>query len=544
MAGALGKGSLVAVVGIGCRLPGAPDPESFWTLLSEGRDAVGEISSERLDLAGCAEEERALWGSESGARFGAFLDDVEGFDPAFFGISPREAAAMDPQQRLALELAWEALEDAGTRRSLERRRRPASSSARFPSDYATLLDRYGAAAVDRHSVTGLQRGIIANRVSYVLGLAARASPSTPPVLLAGRGPPCLREPAAGRERARAGRRGPPQPRPPRSAERLALRRSLAGRPLLRLRRPRQRLRSRRGRRDRRAQAAGGGSARLATASTARSAAARSTTTAAASGLTAPSRVAQEGVLQRAWRGPASTRPTPSTSSCTAPAPRSATRSRQRRWAPCSARDARAGRRRCAVGSAKTNIGHLEGAAGIAGLIKAALAIERRRLPASLNFERPNPEIPLERARPAGAARARAVARREPPAPRRGQLLRHGRNELPRSCSPRCPSRLPRRRPWPGHEARRRDARSFSLVGRGRSGPVWPWGCWRARIRSRPRSTPANGRWRRTSIGLLRGSCVTPILPGCNRSTWCNPPSSPSWSPWRGSGKRTGSGRRR
>ena len=90
----------VAVVGIACRLPQAPDLAAYWRLLSDGNSAVGEAPPAR-------------WDGVPGARRGGFLDGVGDFDAAFFDVSPREAAAMDPQQRLVLELAWEALEDAG-----------------------------------------------------------------------------------------------------------------------------------------------------------------------------------------------------------------------------------------------------------------------------------------------------------------------------------------------------------------------------------------------------------------------------------------------
>ena len=96
----------IAVVGLACRLPGAGDPAAFWDCLRHGRSAVGPTPAGRWPGADAA--------ARPALGFGAFLDDVEGFDAGFFGISPREAAAMDPQQRLMLELAWEALEDAGS----------------------------------------------------------------------------------------------------------------------------------------------------------------------------------------------------------------------------------------------------------------------------------------------------------------------------------------------------------------------------------------------------------------------------------------------
>src|ERR1041384_1273225 len=86
----------IAVVGLSCRLPGAVGPDRFWRLLTDGIEAVGPVPQARGSL---------------GER-GGFLDHVDQFDADFFGTSPAEASAMDPQQRLALELAWEAFENA------------------------------------------------------------------------------------------------------------------------------------------------------------------------------------------------------------------------------------------------------------------------------------------------------------------------------------------------------------------------------------------------------------------------------------------------
>jgi acyl transferase domain-containing protein len=168
MTGAAGKSSSIAVVGISCRLPGAPSPPAFWRLLEDGRQAVGEVPAERWEEAGGSLD--AALESAPGARYGAFLDQVDRFDPAFFGIPPREAQAMDPQQRLALELGWEALEDAGVPPDALRGARAGVFLGAIADDYSRLLHRHGAEAIDRHAVTGLHRSIIANRVSYTLGL--------------------------------------------------------------------------------------------------------------------------------------------------------------------------------------------------------------------------------------------------------------------------------------------------------------------------------------------------------------------------------------
>ncbi|MFI1202590.1 acyltransferase domain-containing protein [Streptomyces sp. NPDC020883] len=149
----------VAIVGIGCRFPGGPDPSSFWQMLTEGRDAVGPVPAARRELL------------RDSARWGGFIDGIDQFDPLFFGISPREAVQMDPQQRLTLELAWEALEDAG----IPPLSLVGSDTGVFMAscwgDYAALAHYRGPdSQITPHTATGMHDGIIANRVSYVLGL--------------------------------------------------------------------------------------------------------------------------------------------------------------------------------------------------------------------------------------------------------------------------------------------------------------------------------------------------------------------------------------
>nr|WP_222108271.1 type I polyketide synthase [Streptomyces sp. SAJ15] len=154
----------IAVVGLSCRLPGAPDPAAFRDLLRTGTDAITEVPRERWN----ADD---LYDADA-TRRGGFLDQdhIDHFDAAFFGISPREAAAMDPQQRLVLELTWEALEDAGIAPDRLRTTDTGVYVGVIADDYATLQRQRGLAAIDRHSFTGLHRSIIANRVSYHLGL--------------------------------------------------------------------------------------------------------------------------------------------------------------------------------------------------------------------------------------------------------------------------------------------------------------------------------------------------------------------------------------
>jgi acyl transferase domain-containing protein len=159
----------IAIVGIGCRFPGGvTDPESFWRLLRDGVDAIAEIPSDRIDIDTYYDPRPALAGKMS-TRWGGFLDRIEMFDAAFFGISPREADRLDPQQRLLLEVAWEALEDAG--QPLERL--AGSLTGVFVglwlNDYEARLFADPAAA-DFYMTTGTGRYSASGRLSYVLGL--------------------------------------------------------------------------------------------------------------------------------------------------------------------------------------------------------------------------------------------------------------------------------------------------------------------------------------------------------------------------------------
>ena len=153
----------IAIVGMSCRLPQAPDLEAYWRLLRDGVDAITEAPEDR-------------WPSDvvPDYRHGGFVADVDRFDADFFGISPNEAAAMDPQQRLVLELAWEALENARLVPATLRETDCGVFLGAIAQDYATLQDRLGSASVGPHSYPGISRSIIANRVSYHLRLRGRS----------------------------------------------------------------------------------------------------------------------------------------------------------------------------------------------------------------------------------------------------------------------------------------------------------------------------------------------------------------------------------
>ncbi|MEU9736288.1 beta-ketoacyl synthase N-terminal-like domain-containing protein [Streptomyces sp. NPDC048002] len=150
----------VAVIGIGCRLPGGVGgPEDFWRLLDQRVDASGDVPAERWDTS-------ALDGVP--AR-GSFLGEVDGFDNSFFRISPREARTMDPQQRLFLEVAWEALEDAGVRADRMSGSRTGVFVGLNTTDYQQLVTRRES-DVDLYYGTGNSFSATAGRISYFLGL--------------------------------------------------------------------------------------------------------------------------------------------------------------------------------------------------------------------------------------------------------------------------------------------------------------------------------------------------------------------------------------
>ncbi|MFY0568047.1 SDR family NAD(P)-dependent oxidoreductase [Archangium lansingense] len=167
----------IAIIGMGCRFPGgASDGPSYWKLLRDGVDALREVPESRWDVPGHYDSRRGVPGKMYGLR-GGFLDDVEHFDADFFGISPREAASLDPQQRLVLEVAWEALENAG----LAPERLAGSKTGVFmgvmSSDYmARLLKENDPALLDGYTATGNGYSFVPGRLAYVLGLQGPCMP--------------------------------------------------------------------------------------------------------------------------------------------------------------------------------------------------------------------------------------------------------------------------------------------------------------------------------------------------------------------------------
>jgi acyl transferase domain-containing protein/acyl carrier protein len=382
----------IAIVGLGCRLPGGVDgPASFWRLLEDGVDAISEVPAERWPIDALYDPDPDAQGRMC-TRHGGFVDHIDGFEPEFFGISPREAASMDPQQRLLLEVAWLALEDAGLP-SAEREGREAGVFVGITAfDHSNrLLSHGGLAGIDPYFSSGNSLNIAAARLSYVLGLHGPSlaidtacSSSLASVHLACRslrarecemalagGVNAILAPAASIATSRAHMLAPDGRCKTFDARANGYVRG-EGCGLVVLMRLEDALRRRL-----RIRALVRGSAM--------------NQNGAGSGLTVPSGSAQARLVREALRA-AGLRPRDvgyveahgTGTSLGDPIEIHALASvfgGDRTDAPA-----------LLVGSVKTNIGHLESAAGIAGLIKAVLALQHARVPRHLHFQTGNPLV--------------------------------------------------------------------------------------------------------------------------------------------------------
>jgi acyl transferase domain-containing protein/NADPH:quinone reductase-like Zn-dependent oxidoreductase/SAM-dependent methyltransferase/acyl carrier protein len=161
----------IAIIGVGCRFPGGvSSKDSLWRLLIEGREGVVEVPPDRWNVERYYDAEPGVAGKSIALR-GGFLDAIDQFDPQFFGISPREAPYVDPQHRLLLETAWEAIEDAGLLLDFERGTDLGVFVGISHNDYqgiqSTSFDHF---SIGPHTPTGSAHSIAANRISYCLNL--------------------------------------------------------------------------------------------------------------------------------------------------------------------------------------------------------------------------------------------------------------------------------------------------------------------------------------------------------------------------------------
>ncbi len=158
----------IAIIGMACRFPGAPDLRSYWRLITECRSAATEVPPDRWNADAFYDPTGETPGKMS-VRWAAFIDNPDQFDPQFFGITPREAVRMDPQQRLLLEVAWEAMENAGRSAEELAGTRTGVFVGIGGNDYSKVCvghdDYYQ--RIDAHMGTGNALSIAANRLSYV-----------------------------------------------------------------------------------------------------------------------------------------------------------------------------------------------------------------------------------------------------------------------------------------------------------------------------------------------------------------------------------------
>ncbi|WP_432046544.1 type I polyketide synthase [Streptomyces asiaticus] len=374
----------IAVIGVSCRFPRAESPRRLWELLASGESAVTEVPPDRwTDQA-----------SDGAPRWGAFLDRPADFDAGFFGLSPREAPFVDPQQRLVLELGWEALEDARVVPSEVSGSRLGTFVGVNADDYAKLLTRHAEALGAHHTLPGIQRGIIANRLSAFLGA------SGPSLTIDSAQSSSLVALHLACESLRSGESelaiacGVNLHLMPESVLLAASWGGLS---------PDGRCHTFDAKANGYVPGEGGGAVVLKRLSAALDDGDRvlclvrgSATNNDGRGetLTSPTVSAQADVLTRAYEqaglSPAAVRYVELHGTGTPvgdPVEAAALGEAIGRRRPVG--------RPLAVGSIKTNIGHLSGAGGIAGFIKTVLALKHRLLPASLNFETPNPRIPLD-----------------------------------------------------------------------------------------------------------------------------------------------------
>ncbi|MFE5566573.1 acyltransferase domain-containing protein [Amycolatopsis japonica] len=382
----------IAVVGMACRFPGADDPDAYWRLLSAGVDAITEVPPQRWDADGLFDENPLAKGKVS-SRWGGFLDRIDGFDARFFGISPREAAEMDPQQRLALELSWEALDDAGIAQDALRESRTGVFFGAMWNDYASASDG-GLDRLTEHTATGRDLSIIPARVAYFLGLRGPAIAVNTA---------CSSGLVAIHQARQSLVLGETSLAVVGAVNLLIAVENMVAMSRLGAMAPDGRCKAFDSRANGYVRGEGGGVVVLKPLSRAladgnpvycvlRGSAINND--GFSNGLTAPNPAAQEEVLRDAYAvsgvDPAQVDYVETHGTGTMLGD------------PIEAGalgavlgEGRPAERPLLLGSAKTNIGHLESAAGIAGFIKTALAVRNGSIPASLHFENPNPHIDFE-----------------------------------------------------------------------------------------------------------------------------------------------------
>lgn len=382
----------IAIIGMSCRYPGAGSLEAFWDLLRNGVDAITEIPAERWDVDAFYDPDPAAPGKMT-TRWGGFLDRIDQFDARFFNISPREANHMDPQQRLLLEVAWEALEQAGQTPD----RLAGSHSGVFIATLGHDYDEYmfdDYSNIDAYIGTGNAHSVAANRLSYVFDLhgpsvavdtacsgslvaihlaSASLRSGESRLALAG-GVNAILLPKFNVFFSKAGAMAPDGRCKTFDASANGIVRS-EGVGIVVLKLLSQAL-------------ADGDPIHALILGSAVNSDGRST------GLMAPNRQAQESLLREAYQKAGVSPGQIQYIEAHGTGTNLGDPIEVQALGSVLAEDRVAGRK-CAIGSVKSNIGHTEAAAGVASVIKVALAMKHRLIPPTLHIKQPNPKIPFD-----------------------------------------------------------------------------------------------------------------------------------------------------
>ncbi|MHC5743596.1 MAG: type I polyketide synthase [Nostoc sp.] len=388
----------IAIVGIGCRFPGGVrSPVSFWNLLQNGRDAITEIPSDRWNVNKFYHPDPVEPGKMY-SRWGGFLDRIDQFDAKFFRISSAEAARIDPQQRLLLETAWESLEDAG----LVPEHLAGSDTGVFIGvlnrDYSYIqMDERNRDAINAHTIVSSNLNLVPNRISYCFDFTG---PSLP--IDAG----CASSLVAVHFACSSLWNGE-------CSLALAGGVNVIFKPEISIAMSKAFLLSADGRcksfdaaADGFVRAEGVGVVVLKPLSDALAdgdaiyATIRSSAVSQngrGSSFTAPEALAQQTVMQKAYQRAGILPQQVQYVETQGSGSPMGDEIEAKAIGAVIGSDRSLGNE-CAIGSVKTNIGHMEAAAGIGGLIKAALAVSHRQIPPNLHFQTPNPKIPWEELR--------------------------------------------------------------------------------------------------------------------------------------------------
>ena len=385
----------LAIIGLGCRFPGASNsPEAYWQLLDSATDAISETPEQRWNLQKFYAPDQTLPGKTQ-SKWGGYVDSIESFDPQLFGISPREAASMDPQQRMLLEVAYRAMEDAGQPAEKLAGQSVSVFVGISSFDYAVAgLSYQDRGVIDAYSNTGGSSSIAANRISYCFDL---------------RGPSvavdtaCSSSLVALHMAAESIWRGDAKLALAGGVNALLMPDFYVAFSQLGVLSPDGRCKTFDARANGYVRSEGAGMILLKPLSAATRdkddiyAVVRATALnqdGRTPGMTVPSQEAQETLLRTAC-AKANIDPTQVQyveAHGTGPPVGDPIEARALGSVLGEGRDSR---QPCRIGSVKTNIGHLEAGAGIASVIKVALALHHRRIPAHLHFENANPDIDFD-----------------------------------------------------------------------------------------------------------------------------------------------------